>query len=146
MGGILITCLITEASKSYVMPTIIRPNRLRPAAMTSISNPSHLAELTKLKNIPTTPRSSITEMFDADDGGSPGCDYSPPEPNIPPPVLKSWPPSDLAVDLFASKEAERREESQQNVTTALALFDYSSCHAGDLNFRVRLLHYFLTAA
>jgi len=73
------------------------------------------------------------------DGGSPASDYSPPEPNIPPPVLHPWSPSDLATDLFASKVSELREESQQNVTTALALFDYVSSHAGDLNFRVRLL-------
>jgi len=69
------------------------------------------------------------------DGGSPASDYSPPEPNIPPPVLHPWSPSDLATDLFASKVSELREESQQNVTTALALFDYVSSHAGDLNFR-----------
>jgi len=124
----------TEASRTYVMPTIIRPTRSRAPMTTSISNSSHLAELEKLKTIPTTPRASV-DMFDVEDGVSPAGNHSPPEPSIPPPVLQSWSPSDLAVDLFPSAEPKHQYESQQNLTTALALFDYTSSHSGDLNFR-----------
>jgi len=132
---------VTEASKSFVMPTIIRPNRLQSIPTASVSSSTHLQELAKVKTIPMTPkRSQVMDIFDLNDDDDDAddsidsiklqsADYSPPEPNIPPPAL----PSSLSVspskDFFASKRDACRQQA-----IATALFDYASCHSGDLNF------------
>ena len=109
------------------MPTIIRPNRpTKP--VTSNSSSTHLQALEKKINS----NSNCELLSDLIDIKCPTIDNSPPEPTIPPPA----PPTFYLDEPESSRDTVIDQRSQP---CAEALFDYSSSHPGDLNFKVKTL-------
>ena len=106
------------------MPTIIRPNRsAKPVPVAS----THLQALEKKINA-----SNCDLLSDLLDINCSPIDDSPPEPTIPPPA----PPS-FIIEL----ETRIATSDQRSRPSAEALYDYSSSHSGDLNFKVMMFDF-----
>ena len=115
------------------MPTIIRPNRLKVAAVAAtaaaavarVSSRSNVKELSGINFVPALHVNSLVSAKEEDATWSARYSESPPEPSIPPPALPAAAAATVTIELGATEYA------------AVALYDYKSPHDGDLNFWVR---------